>query len=79
VSEDLIARIADQTSFEAMSSTKERFYDNTEKIRVKNAKFFRKGKVGDWKNFFTEEQNRRFDEAYKTKMAGSGLDFDFTL
>ena len=39
--------------------------------------FIRKGQVGDWKNYFTEEQNKRFDSLYAEKMAGSGLEFEF--
>lgn len=39
--------------------------------------FIRKGEVGDWKNYFTEEQNKRLDSLYAEKMAGSGLEFEF--
>ena len=39
--------------------------------------FCRKGQAGDWKNYFTEDQNRRFDEEYAKRMSGSGLDFEF--
>ncbi|XP_076438737.1 sulfotransferase 1B1-like [Babylonia areolata] len=41
--------------------------------------FFRKGKVGDWVNWFTEEQNQEFDKVYKEKMAGSKLNIIFQL
>lgn len=37
----------------------------------------RKGQVGDWRNYFTEEQNKQFDSLYAEKMAGSGLQFEF--
>ena len=39
--------------------------------------FFRKGQAGDWRNYFTEDQNRRFDEEYAKRMSGSGLNFEF--
>ncbi|XP_018608065.1 sulfotransferase family 5A, member 1 [Scleropages formosus] len=37
--------------------------------------FMRKGKIGDWRNMFTEEQNRRFEEVFSSKMVGSHLKF----
>ena len=41
--------------------------------------FIRKGQVGDWKNYFTEEQNKRFDSLYAEKTAGSGLELEFDI
>ena len=38
--------------------------------------FIRKGIVGDWKKYFTEDQSKRFDEEYAKRMRGTGLDFD---
>ncbi|XP_036400421.1 sulfotransferase family 5A, member 1 [Megalops cyprinoides] len=37
--------------------------------------FMRKGKIGDWRNTFTEEQNRNFDEVFKAEMQDSQLRF----
>lgn len=33
------------------------------------------GKVGDWKNIFTEAQNIEFDQDYEQKMQNSTLQF----
>ncbi|GBM61530.1 hypothetical protein AVEN_85818-1, partial [Araneus ventricosus] len=33
--------------------------------------------IGDWKNYFTEEQNRAFNKLYNEKMQGSGLELIF--
>ncbi|KAJ0235240.1 Sulfotransferase domain-containing protein [Hirschfeldia incana] len=37
--------------------------------------FFRKGEVGDWKNHFTPEMERRIDMIIEEKLRGSGLSF----
>nr|XP_039253515.1 sulfotransferase family cytosolic 1B member 1-like [Styela clava] len=42
-------------------------------------KFMRKGQVGDWKNYFTLNQNIVFDHLYEEKMEGTELDFLFEL
>ena len=39
--------------------------------------FMRKGVVGDWRNFFTEEQSERLDKLYIEKIIAAGLHFDF--
>ena len=38
---------------------------------------FRKGVVGDWKNYFSEEQSARMDAECCKRLAGTGLDFLF--
>ncbi|TVU28023.1 hypothetical protein EJB05_19530, partial [Eragrostis curvula] len=39
----------------------------------KNSAFFRKGKVGDWKEHMTPEMARRLDDVVEEKLRGSGL------
>ncbi|WCJ28654.1 Cytosolic sulfotransferase 17 [Euphorbia peplus] len=40
-----------------------------------NEAYFRKGKVGDWKNYFTSEMGKRIDQITADKFSGSGLHF----
>ncbi|TKW11172.1 hypothetical protein SEVIR_6G216700v4 [Setaria viridis] len=42
---------------------------------TKNSMFFRKGKVGDWENYLTEEMARKLDCIIEEKLRGSGLTF----
>jgi hypothetical protein len=42
---------------------------------MKNSVFFRKGKVGDWKNYLTEEMAKKLDAVIEEKLKGSGLTF----
>ena len=75
---ELIKRIAKQCSFESMKANPAINIWN--EIRKPNApSFIRKGKVGDWKNYFTEEQNKAFDEQYAERMKGTGLDFEWEI
>ena len=71
---EIVERIANQTSFNAMKKDERVNYSWISGFKDE---FIRKGEVGDWKNYFTEEQNRRFDSLYAEKMAGSGLKFEF--
>ncbi|KAI3724468.1 hypothetical protein L2E82_36246 [Cichorium intybus] len=43
--------------------------------KVGNREFFRKGKIGDWKNYMTEEMKQRIDGITHEKLKGSGLAF----
>uniref|UniRef100_A0A0E0LWV0 Sulfotransferase domain-containing protein n=1 Tax=Oryza punctata TaxID=4537 RepID=A0A0E0LWV0_ORYPU len=40
---------------------------------MKNSAFFRKGKVGDWNNYLTEEMAKKLDAVIEEKLKGSGL------
>jgi hypothetical protein len=35
------------------------------------------GEIGDWKNWFTDEQNEQFDEVFRNRMADSKYTFIF--
>ncbi|XP_017974845.1 PREDICTED: flavonol sulfotransferase-like [Theobroma cacao] len=42
---------------------------------VENSAYFRKGKIGDWRNHLTAEMGARLDNIMKEKLSGSGLTF----
>nr|GMD77212.1 cytosolic sulfotransferase 12-like [Ipomoea batatas] len=44
-------------------------------IGVENGVFFRKGKVGDWRNHLTDEMATKLDQIVKEKFKGTGLKF----
>ncbi|XP_063964317.1 sulfotransferase 1C4-like [Lytechinus pictus] len=85
LSDDVIDKIAEASTFKAMKNNPS---SNPDTILMKDIEqagmekpkdksFMRKGVVGDWKNYFTDDQNKRFDELYKKQMADSGLEFEF--
>ena len=77
LSDDLISRIAEQCTFNGMKK-------NAASYQIKKAgegeiSLLRKGVVGDWNNYFTPEQNERFENEVLAKLKGSGLEFDFEI
>ncbi|KAL9989308.1 hypothetical protein ACROYT_G003843 [Oculina patagonica] len=64
--------IVHQTSIDSMKSS-----EHTNHHWFEGENFIRKGKVGGWKEYFTEEQNQLFDKVFKEKMKGTGLTFEF--
>ncbi|XP_063301107.1 sulfotransferase 6B1-like [Pelobates fuscus] len=77
ISDNEISIICKKTSFNEMKMNVEK--DNSDPNHTvcaltSNKKLiFRKGTVGDWKNYFSNRQNRLFDELYQTKMDSSHL------
>ncbi|XBJ22109.1 hypothetical protein VPH35_000544 [Triticum aestivum] len=49
--------------------------DRGNKCYVGNSMFFRKGKVGDWRNHMSQEMGEKLDRIVREKLHGSGLAF----
>ncbi|XP_061765446.1 sulfotransferase 1C1-like [Nerophis ophidion] len=77
LSEDVISRIVELTSFEKMKENPMANYSFIPKpvFDQSISAFMRKGEVGDWKNFFTPEQSAEFDEDYEKKMKHAHIPF----
>ena len=70
--------IAQQCTFQSMKENPATSTPPAPQLRKEGSEpFIRKGIVGDWKNYFTEDQNQRFDEQYTEKMSGTGFEFIF--
>jgi len=70
--DEALQRIAAMATFDSMK--KERF-SNMHEIEEFGG-FFRKGKIGSWREQFSAKQSRDFDLLYAEKTAGSGLDIN---
>eukprot|EP00795_Rhopilema_esculentum_P001673 gene1673-16148_t len=79
ITEEQVGILVDHLSFKKMKENKslnlEAFQDG--KTMKKEGSFIRKGEVGDWKNYFTEEMNKRMDEAIEKYFKPVGLEFRF--
>ena len=74
--DDTVLRIGDHCSIENMKNDPI-MLDMIETLNLKTTTFFRKGKVGDWKNFFTEEESAYVDNLCAEHLETIGLSFDY--
>ena len=59
------------TSFDEMKSDSIANYSwSSEKRNAEEGDFLRKGKVGDWRNYFTSELSKRYDAKTREIMKG---------
>ncbi|XP_077998707.1 sulfotransferase 2A1-like [Glandiceps talaboti] len=70
LTEEKIQDVAESSTFEAMKSN-----ENIIPMARDVKNFLRKGRIGDWKNYFTVTQNEYFDKEIIEKLAERGIDF----
>ena len=79
ITDDQLKLLVDHLSFKKMKENKsvnlEVIQDG--KILNKDGSFIRKGEVGDWKNHFTKEMNKRMDAAIEKYLKPIGLEFSY--
>lgn len=76
----LVQEIVDFCSFENLRDLKisqsgAGAYSENSPFVIQNNTFYRKGKSGDWRNYFSEEMGARLDRIVEEKMSGSGYSF----
>ncbi|KAK1339575.1 hypothetical protein QTO34_018128 [Cnephaeus nilssonii] len=77
--EEVLDKIVYNTSFDVMKRNPMTNYINDVQMNHRLSPFMRKGVIGDWKNQFTEAQNKQFNENYEKNMAGTSLSFCMKL
>ena len=70
---DVLSDIQRLTAFSVMKKDK---FSNMHEIEDFEG-FFREGKVGSWRTQFTSEQDKMFSEVINTRLADSGLEFEY--
>ena len=73
LSDDLIQKIVERTTFKSMKDNPMLNYSKLNSMDFKISAFMRKGQVGDWKNYFTDEQRKMVDEISKKRFETEGL------
>ncbi|XP_030270867.1 sulfotransferase family 5A, member 1 [Sparus aurata] len=75
--DDEVNNCVKHCSFSSMKDNKMVNYTQIAEEIMDHSKgsFMRKGKIGDWKNMFTEEQNQYFRSVFKSKMQNCILEF----
>ena len=81
LSEECVDQIVQATRFEVMKENPmtNMNFGPTDGLDHSISPFMRKGKVGDWKNYFTDDQNRIMDEMYEERAKDSGLKYIYEL
>ena len=77
--DEKIEALVDHLSFEKMKTNTAVNKAGYEKhmAHSKGGRFMRKGEIGDWKNHFTTEMNKRMDEAIEKYLKPIGLEFQY--
>ncbi|XP_044172185.1 sulfotransferase family cytosolic 1B member 1-like isoform X1 [Acropora millepora] len=71
VSKDIVNKITHQCTFKEMTKNMSAF------TFIDDLKVLRKGEIGDWKNYFTPEIEKRFETDVMKELMDTGLTFDF--
>lgn len=75
LSDDVVRKIVEMTSFESMKVNPLVNYTGIPLMRTEEIPFMRKGTVGDWKNFFSPEQAHYVDNQSDKYLKPEGLHF----
>ncbi len=69
--EQILNKIIDNSSLENMKTDQQRW---SSKRPENMPSFVRKGTIGDWKNYFSSEQQQRLTEKFMIRTSGTGLE-----
>ncbi|CAH1782524.1 unnamed protein product, partial [Owenia fusiformis] len=75
--DDVLKAICDHVSFANMKANPMVNYEGFPIMNHDISPFMRKGEIGDWKNYFTTEEDAAFMKLYREKMKDRSLTFDF--
>ena len=78
LSDEVVKMIVEQTTFGKMKENPSANQSwMNEYVKDKSFKFMRKGVIGDWRNYFTDELSARMDTLIAEKVGSTGIVFDY--
>ena len=75
--EEIVREVVTKSMFQSMKDDPLVNYSWSKVYRQERVPFIRKGEVGDWKNYFSEEQSKRIDNVYTTRCKPVGLELKY--
>lgn len=78
ITDEDVSRMCDHLKFDRMQKNPAVNINSYLKFNKDNCvQFIRKGQIGDWKNYMSNELSERFDEWIRKNTYGTELDFDY--
>ena len=79
ISDEMIEAVVDHLSFKKMKKNPAVNKEERRELGLFTGEgcLMRKGETGDWKNYFTDEMNKRMDEAIEKHFKPIGLEFQY--
>ena len=79
LSDDMVEKLVNHLSFKQMKDNPAVNKEASRKLGLftEEGHFMRKGEIGDWKNYFTDDMNKRMDEAIEKHFNPIGLKFQY--
>ena len=78
LSQGEMKEIAEKATFHSMKKNKIGAIERNKTLVLREKKsFYRKGIVGDWRNYFSDEQLEKFNRWCNSHLEDTGLEFDF--
>ena len=74
---ETLQAVANRISFNTMKTNSSTNFSSFDGMQKDISPYMRKGEVGDWQNYFSDEQNAFLDKIYKDKCILEGLSFSF--
>ena len=78
--DELLQKVIQHSSFASMkkdATTNHDWMVGEGKVFSQENNFIRKGEIGGWREHFTEEQSKRYDEIFGKRMSGIDITFQF--